>query len=88
MDHLQEVKNVANHIFPNPSDGQISISAHLMAGSQITVRNQFGSIVYEKHITEAQIGNEINLNHLQSGTYFMSYNTDKGFQMEKIIIIK
>ncbi|MFC6878067.1 T9SS type A sorting domain-containing protein [Flavobacterium myungsuense] len=67
-------------IIPNPIEDVLKFTTNLKINS-INISDIHGRVIFESNV----IKNVINLAHLQRGVYFVTFNTDKGFQVRKII---
>jgi len=75
-------------IFPNPSDGQITLRFNEIAFGKmynIRINNMLGQLVYQNKLT---LYNQLNLNlqNLQKGVYFLEIEGDNQRQTQKISI--
>lgn len=69
-------------ISPNPSDGKIKLDSDLMV-DQVLVYNAFGELIFIKKYSQ-----EINFSDLNSGIYFLEFQTEdgKGNVRKKLVI--
>ncbi|KAB1156262.1 T9SS type A sorting domain-containing protein [Flavobacterium luteum] len=67
-------------IIPNPIEDVLNFTTNLKINS-INISDIHGRVILESNV----IKNVINLAHLQRGVYFVTFNTDKGSQVRKII---
>jgi hypothetical protein len=81
-------------IYPNPSNGQITI-AWSVGGSQssevrMSIMDELGQVVYDN--TEAQKAGkntkQLNLENLASGIYTLRMQTNSGSTVKKLVIMK
>lgn len=80
----QEVNNRLS-IFPNPSEGVITINDNNGEIQQLTIYNTLGQLVKEVMITSDSY--TIDLTHLQSGIYFVRSTTIEGLQATQKLIL-
>lgn len=85
---MEEINATAMNIFPNPTDGNISISiANVNSNVKVTVYNTIGEVV---HIQEVAVDNGLNMNidlsKLANGTYFVSVKDNGNVWMQKIVV--
>ena len=75
-------------LYPNPSNGFMNISfSKTIHQAEIKVIDMQGRIVFSLNNTSS-LGEFLDLNHLNSGTYFVSILSDEGFAITKILIQK
>ncbi|MGY8928590.1 MAG: T9SS type A sorting domain-containing protein, partial [Flavobacteriales bacterium] len=75
-------------LYPNPSNGFMNISfSKTIHQADIKVIDMQGRIVFSLNNTSS-LNESLDLNHLNSGTYFVSVSSDEGFAMTKILIQK
>jgi len=75
-------------LYPNPSNGLVNISfSKAIHQADINVIDMQGRIVFSLNKTSS-LGEALDLNHLNSGTYFVSISSDEGFAITKIVIQK
>ena len=73
-------------LYPNPSNGLMNISfSKTTHQTDIHVIDMQGRIVFSLNKTSSS-GETLDLNHLSSGTYFVSISSDEGFGISKIAI--
>jgi hypothetical protein len=70
-------------VYPNPTNGQISVSAGNSIIRSIAVYSNTGALMATYHFNAAEVS--INMSHLASGVYFMKVVTDAGSSIEKVI---
>ena len=76
---------LAIKLFPNPSNGSVSLQADDDITYNITVYNLLGEKMFESNITNKQT---INLNHLSSATYIVHiYNNGNLVKTDRVSII-
>ena len=75
-------------LYPNPSNGFMNISfSKTIHQADIKVIDMQGRIVFSLNNTSS-LNESLDLNYLNSGTYFVSVSSDEGFAMTKILIQK
>ena len=75
-------------LYPNPSNGFMNISfSKAIHQANIKVIDMQGRNVFSLNNTSS-LGESLDLNHLNSGTYFVSVSSDEGFAITKILIQK
>jgi hypothetical protein len=88
---IEETKNIklVDYItlFPNPSNGYLTIQVPKQTGYSIKVFNTLGETVFEK-IVENNYTYSIDLSFLNSGNYIIQFINDKESSIKKINIIK
>lgn len=84
---LDEFNKESLSIYPNPSNGIISISG-LKENQiyQLEVFNTSGQQVYSKTFSQKSKGQNINLKHLPKGIYLLKIQSDKSFINKSIMI--
>jgi hypothetical protein len=76
-------------IFPNPSNGNISLNIGLdnFRNIEISVTNIMGQEIYRERLENHLIGmHHLNLTHLTNGIYFLNIQSGSEKRIEKIII--
>ena len=80
--------NLLVNVYPNPSDGQITIKINEYNGKvNLQVVDLNGRVVYSSNDSGFNVEKSINLENLQSGMYILKMNGE-GFGYTKKIIIK
>lgn len=68
-------------IYPNPFSGSLNLAVNEKYNpSEIKICTQLGQLVYQKNYTTA-----VDVNHLQSGIYFIEVKTDQGAIRKKLV---
>jgi len=89
--HIIEQDVSTNHIYPNPTTGQISITVDLSEGQNgtLTIFDLTGRKVASWQMTGGQSVYTFDVSALPSGTYiYQLSDTDKMIVTERLIIIK
>lgn len=75
-------------IFPNPSNGHITISQTEFAETIVVVTDIAGRMIYQKSHSSEELN--LDLSHLNQGTYFLTLKTADGqfLSSEKIEVVK
>jgi endoglucanase len=76
-------------VFPNPSRGSFNLQANLDAFSDVMIEiaDTSGRLVFSKQVSNTLVLNEnIRLDFLKSGIYFLSLSTEKGKAVVKLSI--
>ena len=79
-------------LFPNPSAGLIHLQAHLVESTPtltIQLFNPKGNLLYARNhrpTNGTQVRTQLNLSHLQTGTYTLVLETDTGVRTNQIVI--
>jgi len=81
-------KELANSVkmFPNPSSGKVNLISTLVNVETIAVYNTLGEIVFEEKNPELK--NELDLQFLPNGIYFVKTKTGAGIVTKKLTINK
>jgi hypothetical protein len=79
---LNELNAAAISVYPNPSNGQYSISG-IVLGSQLRLINAAGQVVFKIDNVNAQTL-EMNVVHLESGVYFLEISNNADLVRKKI----
>ena len=76
--------NIKANIYPNPTNGLITIEAENMR--RITVTNIMGQTLIDQELE----GNEarLNMSHLAAGTYLIRIHTDNGMAIKRVNLIR
>ena len=81
---IEKSKAIFN-IFPNPASGALYLVSDVdFADKIISIRNLLGEEVI--HETRSGVNNEISLNGLSAGTYFVTVNSNGKIYSEKLMI--
>lgn len=85
-----ETKSTSFAIYPNPSQGPISMKFELQKPSEVNIKivDMFGRTCHSESFGNKQIGehtSELNLEHLSRGTYLIVLNTSDGAQVVKVV---
>jgi len=81
---VQDVTFAKVRIYPNPSNGQISIDN--AAGMQIQIVDVLGNVVYTNN--NLSVSNSLVLNNLSNGVYFVRLHKGNKTGLRKIVIAK
>ena len=73
------------HIYPNPAKGLIHINGHLDSLDSIQIFDVAGRLVYQ---SVNPSNNTIPIGHLSSGLYVVSFTTNQGLEIRKLMINK
>lgn len=87
-DNIEYISNKVFKICPNPSDGEITITYPdncVDKNSTIEVTDLGGQLVYQA-IGNGQTVQQLSLNHLSAGTYFIKIYNKESIIVEKMII--
>lgn len=76
--------NSSVKLYPNPTKGQLNISAEGM--SRITVTNTLGQTVYESNVNNDSY--VINMANFGAGMYLISITTDEGVTVRRVSVAK
>ena len=83
---IEEIKQAQFVFYPNPSNGQFTITSEFIGANTILViYNTLGKEVYQQKIAHST---EIVNTELSNGIYLLRILTDKGIQAQKIIVNK
>jgi hypothetical protein len=82
-DHKSDLYTL--EIMPNPNDGLFSITSNII-NAQLEITNLQGAIVYQENLL--QVVNNIDLQTIPAGMYFVKLNHSTGSISKKIIIKK
>lgn len=86
LEGLETVNPLTFGLYPNPSNGLMNISfSKTIHQTDIHVIDMQGRTVFSLNKTSSS-GETLDLNHLSSGTYFVSISSDEGFGISKIAI--
>lgn len=69
-------------IYPNPSDGQFTISGDQLIGTELNVFNTVGELVYEKTVNSNTV--VIDLSNHSTGIYILEITSESGTKTTKI----
>ncbi len=87
---FQTTDGVEFQLFPNPTDGKVTVQLVGMAESeaQLTVFDQLGRVVFERGIVEAEQTFQLDLEQLSPGSYLVKVSTDKENLTRKLMIAR
>ncbi len=81
-----QIDNSAIHIYPNPTDGNLTIENRLQAKLQsVQFYNTSGVLCYTEEINSNTTQIAIKATHLPQGLYYIKINTPQGQVVKKII---
>ncbi|HET6226588.1 MAG TPA: T9SS type A sorting domain-containing protein [Bacteroidia bacterium] len=73
-------------IYPNPAHQQINISTTMTGNYSLTIRDITGKIIMQNSFSKSLTANSVDLKDVAIGIYFITFQTDKSTQIEKLII--
>jgi hypothetical protein len=79
---LPEQSN-AIKVYPNPTDGMVSISSGQSTIRSVSVYSNTGQVLNTYQFNAKEVS--VNMKHLAAGTYFIKTITDSGTTTEKVI---
>lgn len=79
-DEAQEKLSVK--VYPNPSEGVIFFDTQMAQVEKIEIISSLGAQVYSSN----KVPEKLNLSRFGAGMYFIQITTDRGIQLEKILI--
>lgn len=82
----EEVESNHVKLFPNPTDGQLTISG-VEEGSKVTIVNTLGEEVYSM-VLNSNVSQQINLDGLAGGVYMVNVLLTSGNSINKQLVIK
>jgi len=71
-------------IFPNPSKGIFTLQSENENIVAVEIQNSLGEVVFQDVVNLGQA--TLNLNNQSKGIYFLTFKTDSGIFVEKIIL--
>jgi len=74
-------------IFPNPVEDNLNIRIYHLIQEEATIQisNVLGQIFHEEKLDRLEKYLDIDVSHLQTGTYFVHFYSDDGHQSQKFI---
>jgi glucosylceramidase len=81
--HLEEANQIS--VFPNPSQGNISVYSDRLPVEDVSVIDLQGQVVYQNNVTFTG-EKSFNIQNLKNGMYFIDIKANGGHVMKKIII--
>ena len=88
---ISDVNASAVQIYPNPNNGQFTLTLNSAGTSTYEVKfvNTLGLIIFNKMVEVNGVYNEnLNLNKLAEGVYYLSVKNDKSFMIRKVVVQK
>ncbi|MBL4652216.1 MAG: T9SS type A sorting domain-containing protein [Flavobacteriales bacterium] len=82
----QAIINNMITVFPNPSNGFVTINSNDVKASSYAVYNSLGAVVLSGTINATT--EVVELNTLENGLYFLDIQSDKGIIKKKITLVK
>jgi hypothetical protein len=76
-------QSAAIKVYPNPTDGKISVSSGQSTIRTVSVISNTGQVLNTYKFDAKEVS--VNIKHLAAGTYFIKVNTDSGTTTEKVI---
>ncbi|MBI4647781.1 MAG: T9SS type A sorting domain-containing protein [Bacteroidia bacterium] len=83
---LENTANTGISVYPNPSDGLITIHSHGQTIEHIQVHNVLGEQLFSKSINNGQNNIRLNLSALSQGVYFLKVKMRNEIVVKKIMI--
>tara|TARA_B110000046_G_scaffold57595_2_gene64382 strand:- start:57660 stop:58940 length:1281 start_codon:yes stop_codon:yes gene_type:complete len=77
-------ENISFSVYPNPATNQFSVDAELSTETVIQILNYKGQLVKEVHQLNAS--NQIDINYLSSGIYFVNLITNNTVSTQKLMV--
>ena len=71
------------NLYPNPNSGIFTFEVGAPANYKVKIINLIGQEIYNQTLNETQ---DIYLDNIQNGIYYVNISTDKGSAMKKIIV--
>jgi photosystem II stability/assembly factor-like uncharacterized protein len=86
--YTEEVNDRNNQfsIFPNPTEGQFTVSSRSISLNEIQIYNLWGQVVYSSKPNPNAESTTINCNHFPKGIYFVKATSISGTAVKKIVI--
>lgn len=82
-----QMKDDFIHIYPNPSNGNVTIESTLSKTHEIRVYTTQGKLVHDERVNfSVSSKHKLELHHLSRGIYFVQCITDGAMETKKIII--
>jgi hypothetical protein len=85
---IENVQNMSLTIMPNPVENSVTITAdNIKELSYLLIYDVTGKMVFTQNVTpiNSKISISINLQHLQSGVYFVKLRSGNGISMMKLV---
>ena len=83
---VDEMMTEAITIFPNPTNGEISVTSENQLISEVIVYSLQGSLLVRESFNSTNA--QINLSNLQSGVFLMRIEQVQGYSMHRIELLK
>jgi len=88
---INDVNASAVQIYPNPNKGQFALTLNSTGTTTYEVKfvNTLGLIIFNKMVEVDGVYNEnLNLNNLAEGVYYLSVKNDKTYMIRKVVVQK
>jgi len=83
---IVETQGIASvRVYPNPTDGQLSITNYELRITNIEVFDLMGKCVFQLSTLNSQLSTQIDISPLPIGMYFMRIQTEKGIITKKVV---
>ena len=81
---MEETQNNAIQLFPNPSNGSISIVGNFEGEAELTLISSQGSIVFSEMVSANTV---LDISPLKSGIYFVELNVQESGEMNRFKLL-
>ena len=73
------------HVYPNPANDFVNIAGDLQSVNSIEIHDTAGKLVYHSSNPQSK---RISITGLSEGLYFVSFSTDEGLGVKKLMVNK
>jgi subtilisin family serine protease len=85
---VEEFEDKLVSIYPNPSDGEITVKFDIDNANEYRLINALGEIVLKSKIKKSKKSLEIDLSEFAEGVYYMNISTNKNNYLKKLILLR
>ena len=86
MSSIIEESELGVHIYPNPSNGKVTIDWTARAAVEIAVSNLLGEVVWQEKLKSTQFSQTVDLSTQPSGVYLVHVKADSESVTKRIVL--
>ena len=84
---IEKIEMQSIKIYPNPTNGQLTIENGQLTIEKIEIFDMMGKIVFQLSTLNSQLSTQMDVSHLPAGAYFIRLQTENGQITKQITII-